>query len=376
MSREQDELERWAQYARALSGEATPTDADALRRVLAADAERAAEFDAAASTWHATAPGVTTASAAQAATATTTDAAWARLLTASGANRTAAADADQQASTGYLRTIRTRAGWSVAMAAGLLIMVGTGTWRLLDTASDRQWTTYSALPGQRATISLADGSEVVLRGGSTMRVAGRARFEALAALRGQANASVRAVELDGEAVFTVVHDAAHPFRVVAGSGVIEDVGTRFNVRAYASEPGVHVTVAEGAVTIGHRAPDAALLDAAPRTTPLHAGDMAALDDAGIIRVSHVDDPAALLAWTTGRLVVRDRQLADVARDLSRSFGANVAIDAPSLAERRVTMDMPLTTLESAVRMLAAVLDLTAERAGDGYVLRATKPPTK
>src|SRR2546430_4318229 len=61
--------------------------------------------------------------------------------------------------------------------------------------------------------------------------------------------TARAVYLAGEAYFAIAHDAAKPFAVHAGPGVIWDLGTRFGVRAYADEPEVEVVVADGKVRV-------------------------------------------------------------------------------------------------------------------------------
>src|SRR5262249_20816465 len=90
--------------------------------------------------------------------------------------------------------------------------------------------------GPRATIALGDGSRVVL--GPRSRLSMPEHF----------GDGPRDVTLDGEAYFTVQHDAAHPFRVHAAGGDIEDVGTRFVVRAYAGEATVRVIVADGQVS--------------------------------------------------------------------------------------------------------------------------------
>jgi transmembrane sensor len=52
----------------------------------------------------------------------------------------------------------------------------------------------------------------------------------------------------GAALFTVVHDAARPFRVKVGSAVVEDVGTVFTVRRL-SETVAEVIVREGRVHV-------------------------------------------------------------------------------------------------------------------------------
>jgi hypothetical protein len=83
--------------------------------------------------------------------------------------------------------------------------------------------------GQRASVTLSDGSHVTVGGASRIRVAptfGR----------------TREVYLDGEAFFEVAHDASRPFIVRAARGTARAVGTKFNIDAYYSSPELAVLV--------------------------------------------------------------------------------------------------------------------------------------
>jgi len=176
------------------------------------------------------------------------------------------------------------------------------------------------------------------------------------------------VELTGEAIFTVVHDSARPFRVLAGPSVTEDVGTVFAVRAYAGDSAVRVVVAEGAVSVARRATAG---QGASRGAALAAGDVATLDardPAGAVTVTHVDDPRAYLAWSRDRLVFRNERLAAVVADLGRAFDARIVVADPALAERRVTLDMPTRTLAATLETLSALLGVEARPAGDSVIL--------
>ncbi len=65
--------------------------------------------------------------------------------------------------------------------------------------------------------------------------------------------TVRTVTLDGgEAYFEVVHDARHPFVVLAGNRRITDLGTKFSVSREGDH--VQVVVKEGRVrvTLSHQ----------------------------------------------------------------------------------------------------------------------------
>lgn len=63
------------------------------------------------------------------------------------------------------------------------------------------------------------------------------------------NGKERIVKITGEALFEVAHNAKHPFKVQTAKQTIEDIGTTFNVNAYADEPATETTLIEGKVKV-------------------------------------------------------------------------------------------------------------------------------
>jgi ferric-dicitrate binding protein FerR (iron transport regulator) len=62
----------------------------------------------------------------------------------------------------------------------------------------------------------------------------------------------RNVSITGEAYFEVRHNASKPFIVETPADRVEVLGTRFNVNAYADEPGVKISLLAGSVRVaGH-----------------------------------------------------------------------------------------------------------------------------
>lgn len=59
----------------------------------------------------------------------------------------------------------------------------------------------------------------------------------------------RIVKISGEALFEVVHNAKHPFKVQTEKQTIEDIGTIFNVNAYTDEASTKTTLVEGKVKV-------------------------------------------------------------------------------------------------------------------------------
>lgn len=65
------------------------------------------------------------------------------------------------------------------------------------------------------------------------------------------NGGNRTVEITGQVYFEVIHNAARPFKVIAKGQTVEDIGTYFNINAYADEPTVKTTLVEGSVKVSN-----------------------------------------------------------------------------------------------------------------------------
>lgn len=122
----------------------------------------------------------------------------------------------------------TGSGWST-LAASLLVIVGVLAHGLFGISPDR----HDTRPGERDTLSLADGSVVELGPESTILV----RID-------EASREVRLT--DGKAVFDVRKDE-RPFTVVTDLATMTAVGTQFSASIGALE--VEISVIEGVLSV-------------------------------------------------------------------------------------------------------------------------------
>ncbi len=76
---------------------------------------------------------------------------------------------------------------------------------------------YVTGAGQKSTVTLADGSRVILDANSTLDVAFAERQRAVRLL-------------NGHAFFDVAHDPGRPFTVQAAGRVVTALGTQFDVK--------------------------------------------------------------------------------------------------------------------------------------------------
>jgi len=227
----------------------------------------------------------------------------------------------------------------LATAAALVAAVG-GIW-YARIASAPHYRTASTTRGQRATLRLDDGTQVILGPASTLRY--------------EVTSRVRRVELSGLAQFRVVHDASHPFVVRAGRVEATDVGTEFTVRAFADEDAVTLAVTEGEIA----------LRAADHRLSLTAGQVGRVDAAGVARLTGA--PSDYAQWVGGQLAFQSASLSDVARELSRWFDADVRVDA-RVAQRRVSATYASPTLDGVLSAITRATGSRVERTSAGYLL--------
>jgi len=203
-------------------------------------------------------------------------------------------------------------------------------------------TVYATVPGQRAEITLVDGTRVVLNVGSRMEVPR------------DFGERDRQVRLRGEAYFHVAHAAGAPF-VVDGAGArVRVLGTEFAVRAYDSA-GFRVAVRSGRVAVG-------------RMT-LSASDVAVRTADGMQWRRHADVDG-MLGFTTGHLVLTDVRLRDALVELNRWYDADVRLATPSLGDERINVVVPSGSASDLSVLLQSLLNARVARAG--RVLTITK----
>ena len=275
--------------ARYLDGSGLREDRAAVEAWIGADPARRAAVAALQAAWGA--------DARRHGAAYDVDAAWTRFVTRYGAPR------------------RSRR-WNVAIAAGIvaaLVGAGGAWWLAREARSVPQAPTmreYATPRGRRAVLRLLDGTEITLNADSRLRAP--VTF----------GARQRDVYLEGEAYFSVVHDAARPFIVHTAGGAIQDIGTRFGVHAYGDAARERVAVVEGAVALAG--------------TLLRAGQVATLSRTGTIRVLRNARVTDEVAWTRGRLVFTNVPLEEAAERLGRWYDLDVRVIDPALARRPVT----------------------------------------
>jgi len=262
---------------------------------------------------------------------TDTERAWAALATRRAGRRRSA--------------VRLTFGIAAALvvALGLGRMFGAFQRRVAPAVTETVALEYRTARGQRQTVHLADGSTVTLAAASLLRVP-------------PSFPRTRAVQVEGEAFFEVMHDPARPFTVRARNGLARVLGTSFNVRAYPTDDGIEVVVATGRVLLRPAERDEGAV--------LTVGQAGRLDDAGAVRVQSGVDVSQRIAWMQGRLNFRAARFSEMVPAIERWYDVDIDIADATLAEMRVTALLDNQTQDEVLDLLAETLGARYTRSGN------------
>jgi ferric-dicitrate binding protein FerR (iron transport regulator) len=301
-------------------------------------------------------------------------------------------------------------GW-FRYAAAVLLLVGAGGWLFYMNRTGRQTGTASrqakwpliAPGGNKAILTLADGSSVVLdsvaeglvsRQGSTKVIkpgsgrltydagtgaAGTIGYNTITTPRGgeyqvvlpdgskvwlNAASSLhfptafpgrsREVEITGEAYFEIAKDADKPFSVKVNGMSVEVLGTRFDINAYGDEPEMRTTLLDGSVRV--RKGQSALVlkpgeQARARNFSVGSEGRSADSAAGGKRTGAVEvakdaDLDEAVAWKNGFFSYNGADIATIMRQAGRWYGVD-DVYKDKLQEKfvaEIPRDVPLSRL--------------------------------
>lgn len=269
--------------------------------------------------------------------------------------------------------------WPLAIAAGLALSIPLGALWLTKPwpgpapaptpasaaavhaagTVDPGQATYRTALGERAAITLPDGSVATLDTDSVIRLNYSAHSRAVRLLRGQA-------------LFEVAKHRPQPFEVTAGDRRITAVGTKFNVRVFESpgRPEVDVALLEGVVRVA-RIPSGR--GGAPtEEVVMAAGELLETAAARPMRVTAADTDR-LTSWRAGVLTFDDAPLGYAVEELNRYTSRKVLIGDRGLAHMHVSGVFKTGDPDHVAETLAEALPLVATPRDDGNIELSRKP---
>jgi transmembrane sensor len=241
---------------------------------------------------------------------------------------------------------------------GLALALGVAALALVSIYESPQWrsqVSYATDIGEQLTVTLRDGSRILLNTASVVRV--------------EYSPFHRLVRLDsGEATFEVAKNPFRPFDVVAPRGTARALGTRFDVF---TRPGsLEVAIVEGTVAVqatgGSRSNNRVVIQ---------SGQLATVSALAKVSIGTAD-----LARITGRQVERlefdNVSLAEATREFNHYSRKPVRAATAEISARRISGVFHASDTDTFVRSAARSLGLRAINTGDAIVLTSpddTKP---
>ena len=231
-----------------------------------------------------------------------------------------------------------RGVWYALAGATLAIATIVAGWRI----GPRRWgsgnstvVSYVTGNGQRANITLPDGSTVALNVASRLEVS--ADF-----LAGD-----HTLRLQGEALFTVLHHDRIPLTVLTGRTATRVLGTSFVVRRYATDTVTTVVVRDGKVMV-----DSAMVVANQLVTVRH----------GLV-VTRGPAMPAQFSFAMGTLTLDGLRLPEAISELDRWYDADIRLGDPALALQGVGGKFAAGSLADLAKNLELTLNVRVVREG-------------
>lgn len=209
-------------------------------------------------------------------------------------------------------SLRRIAAETIKVAAVLLIGFLGARYFLTPDAGQPRMQTIHVPAGQRAEITLADGTAVWLNSHSTLSFPDRFPEGS------------RQVELDGEGYFTVAHDARSPFTVKTGKYDIRVLGTEFNVKAYRRSEWFETALLKGSVEIAGPEND--------RPLRLKPNEVASLHE-GRLQKTAIPD-YNYFKWKEGLFCFEDETVEQLIEKMQLYYDIRIEVRRPSLLQHR------------------------------------------
>lgn len=200
-------------------------------------------------------------------------------------------------------------GVAAALVAGVLLSWFLGVAPLRGEVS--RMMAFHTEPGQRASLTLPDGTSVELNSGSTLE------YPAVFSKR------ERRVRIEGEAMFDVTEDGRRPFYVETFAYDVKVLGTRFNVEADEDAGIFSTALIEGRVAI--------LDKQETEIVALEPDQLAVLYDGRLVR-KQAGNIGTRYRWTDGIINCDGLSFRDLMRKFENAFGVNIVIECDTLPD--------------------------------------------
>jgi transmembrane sensor len=197
----------------------------------------------------------------------------------------------------------------VAASIAVIVSIAWAILLLVNRHPQGNYMTEVTGPGQRATLTLSDGSVVTLNAGSVLTFPERFTGDR------------RKVTLHGEAFFDIKRNPEKPFVIATPTLETLVLGTSFNIRAYDAETHAAVTVKTGTVKVSSRN---------NHTVVLKPEEQAYFDNTTALLEKRNVSSGNFLAWTSEILYLDNTPMREVVETLEQWYNIQILLENDQL----------------------------------------------
>jgi len=262
------------------------------------------------------------------------------------------------------------ASLAVLVIATVLFLPRHETARVSERPDLTQTAMYETSIGEKETVLLPDGSEVVLNTNSQVSLT--------------FSPSARVLHLKrGEILLRVTSDPERPLSVIAANRIVQAIGTEFTVEITESQQ-VEVMVTEGKVVVGVQPkamgiPGGANNIDAPLGSPpalaqreeniVSAGEEVILSENDTVKTPvTADDIEVKLSWNKGRLIFRSEPLEKALQEVERYTTVEFVLLDEALKARTVSGRFRSGDVEALLTSLRLNFNITHEFESEDRIL--------
>lgn len=239
----------------------------------------------------------------------------------------------------YNRRLRRRIAISLSVAASLIFLISiSGLFVINKNQVFRKTYTENIVPkGQKSNVILPDGTKVYLNSGSVLR------YDNFFSKK------YRTLDLVGEAYFEVSPNKKLPFIIRTSDVLIEVVGTKFNVMAYAEDDYVETVVTEGEVSVTETHGKSSLR--------LKANQKATFKKSTQTLHLNSVNTDIYTSWKEDFLTFDNENFTDVIKKLERWYDVSIKVEGTDSIKDRFTMTIKMESLREVLELISLTTNI-------------------
>lgn len=208
-----------------------------------------------------------------------------------------------------------------------------------------------------STINQGKGiTKTILSDGSIVWLKGKSRLTYPVKFKG----NLRSVDLEGEALFEVAKDHAHPFVIHCAGLKTRVLGTSFNIKQSGRKIEVNVLTGRVLLSSAHAA--------AITLHPYQKAVYSALKKTIIKEKDPVLEIVSLTKWTEYNMLFNDAGVGEVLQRIEKKFEVHITLRNQKITNNRITADFTDQSLLNTISMMSEAFNLDFRIEGNDVTL--------